>query len=165
MVESAAGFTACPRASSSKRRAISLGVVTPSPYLTEESIATLVSRRKVFEWTFECGRPSASIFSQTRRIAMRSSSRFVAVLSLIVDISHAASRTVTSIPSCMNCSVPDPGTLSMPRTVSRSSREIFPFATRSKRVTRIGTLISDAVGKVSSPRREIATPSSRSRIA
>ena len=91
MAESAAGLTALPRAMSSKRCAISFGVVTPSPYFTELSIATLEFRRNDFEWTFVCGSPSFSILSQTRRMMMRSRSRLVAVLSLIVDMSHAAS--------------------------------------------------------------------------
>ena len=43
-------------------------MLTPSPYFTELSIATLVIRRKVFECTFVCGRPSDSIFCHTRRI-------------------------------------------------------------------------------------------------
>ena len=87
IAESAAGLTAFPCASSSNRCAISFGVLTPSPYFTELSIATLVMRRKVFECTFVCGRPSASIFCHTRRIAMRSRMRFVAVLSLRTIIS------------------------------------------------------------------------------
>ncbi len=45
IAESAGGFTALPSARSANRCAISFGVLTPSPYLTELSIATLVSRR------------------------------------------------------------------------------------------------------------------------
>src|SRR5215831_1132335 len=45
MAESAAGLTALLAASSSNSRPISAGVLTPSPYFTELSIATLVRRR------------------------------------------------------------------------------------------------------------------------
>src|SRR6476659_2121395 len=60
---SAFGLTALPSASRAKRRDISFGVVTPSPYFTELSIATLAMRRYTLECTFVCGRPSFSIFS------------------------------------------------------------------------------------------------------
>lgn len=163
IVESAMGLTARPCASSSNSRAISLGVVTPRPYFKLLSIATLVKRWKLREWTFVCGSPSASILSHTRRIATRSSSRFVAVLSLMAVMSHAASRTVISTPSCMNCSVPLPGTLSIAFTTMRSSSAIFFCSTRSNSVTSTGTLMRLAVGKVSSPRRSSRSPVSRFR--
>jgi hypothetical protein len=51
IAESAEGFTARPFARSSNSFAISLGVVTPSPYFTELSIATLEFLRNDLEWT------------------------------------------------------------------------------------------------------------------
>ena len=72
---------------------VSFGVVDPSPYFRELSTATLVLARNTLPYTFVLCRPSDSIVSQTRRTAMRSSSRLVAVLSLSVVISHAASCT------------------------------------------------------------------------
>src|SRR6266516_3919077 len=77
IVESEAGFTALPCAMSSKRCAISLGVVTPSPYFTELSIATLELRRKLFECTRVCWRPSESIFAHRRLIDLEHSERIV----------------------------------------------------------------------------------------
>src|SRR5919197_1500495 len=64
IAESAFALTALPFAISSKMRAISLGVVTPRPYLVELSTATLAIRRKTLECTFVCGRPSASLLGQ-----------------------------------------------------------------------------------------------------
>ena len=110
IAESALGVTALPVAINSNSRAISLGVVTPSPYLTELSTATLAIRKKTFECTFVCGSPSASIFCHTRRMTTLSNSRLVAVLSLRMLINTAASRTLSVICGCMNCRTPDPGT-------------------------------------------------------
>ena len=156
IVESASGITALPARHQLEQRAISFGVVTPRPYFTELSMATLELRRKLFECTFVCFRPSDSILSQTRRMMIRSRSRLVAVLSLIVDHEPCGVVHGEIVPSCRNCSVPEPGTLSILSTVSGSSSENLPFATRSNTVTRIGTLIRLAVGKVSSPRRRVA---------
>ena len=113
----------------SKRRAISLGVVTPRPYRAALSRETRISTSIERPCTLVCGRPSASIVRQTRWTAMRSIRRFVAVLSLSVDMSHAASPTVSCRPGCRNCSMPAPPTLSSFSIVSGSDSEMLSCPT------------------------------------
>src|SRR5439155_1184981 len=74
----------------------------------------------------------------------------VAALSEMMIISTAASRTVISTPGARCCNTPEPRHECTSSYVVRSSSRSFPSRTASYSPTRIGTLISDAVG-ITSP--------------
>ena len=102
-----------------------------------------------------CSDPKLRIVSFTWSSPTRLMTMFVALLSEMMIMSTAASRTVISTPSVIRLRTPEPRQRCSSPYRMRSVRLMRPSWTAQYRATRTGTLIRDAVAMTSSSWRPI----------